>query len=621
MEFLNSPLVVSLLASLIIVIIGGIWSVFQNRIRRRKRIQLADRFIRAGNPREAVTLLHEEPVDIMRWESKSHLTNLIDSRNTLTLAHLAIAIQSSGCSDLALQATTTAIDLSRNSLKISIPIPIESKKIQETRIMLSFLLNYRGMLQKDNHDLIESESIYKQWLKDPCFSVKDMDYVAKLKMICECYYLDSHFQPNWMQKTTANASNLYAKKPTRQLHNFAYTLIFVIAAYSVYTLPLKFQHTTPSSSEQNNVSHSENSTATPPQLTLSEPPVIPNNSRTSSIRPTPEDSNVTIQNIDPLLQFDPIPGIISPCRVSIHFDNKFKLIFTTDGSLPQLKHPRFYHDPVDVERTTTFRMLLLYEGKPVSDIVEKTWIVQNKQRIGTSIQVKISNDAMMDFVWIPSGTFIMGAQPDYRDRPPREFPPHRVNITRGFWMSKTEVTQSQWISIMGNNPSRYSGKHRPVETVSTQQIDSFIERLNTMKIGQFRLPTEAEWEYACRAGTETEFYWGSQPDVAKSWNLTNSSNQTHPVGTKEPNPWGLYDMAGNVNEIVKDYFSVTYYSESPMDDPTGPNTGEWQVTRGGGWSMMMDCCGRVTGRSALTHASSHNGFRIVMRSNDDYQSP
>jgi formylglycine-generating enzyme required for sulfatase activity len=183
---------------------------------------------------------------------------------------------------------------------------------------------------------------------------------------------------------------------------------------------------------------------------------------------------------------------------------------------------------------------------------------------------------------IPAGTFQMGSA----NGPSDAQPVHTVNITQPFQMQKTEVTQGQWRAVMGSNPSFFTscGDDCPVERVSWDDIQSFLQALNTADPGKdYRLPTEAEWEYAARAGT-TGAYGGTGNLDDMGWYEGNSGGRTHAVALKQANAWGLYDMHGNVTEWVQDWYSDNYYSVSPANDPPGPTTGTARVLRGGPWN-------------------------------------
>ncbi len=214
--------------------------------------------------------------------------------------------------------------------------------------------------------------------------------------------------------------------------------------------------------------------------------------------------------------------------------------------------------------------------------------------------------------WIPSGSFDMGSPGNEQDRDGDEGPVHRVAFSEGFWMGKYEVTQVQWEAVLGNNPSSYDGVNRPVERVSWTDIQGFESTLGDV----FRLPSESEWEYACRAGSTTRFYWGDDPNYSSIVNYavysSNDPGGTDNVGTKQPNAWGLHDMSGNVYEWCEDWYHSDY-TNAPADgsawtSPSGSN----RVYRGGSWDYFAQYC-----RSAIRFLSVPSsryyalGFRLV----------
>ncbi len=230
---------------------------------------------------------------------------------------------------------------------------------------------------------------------------------------------------------------------------------------------------------------------------------------------------------------------------------------------------------------------------------------------GTPVNLTVAKDpaagtvrafVSMPFAWIPAGSFDMGSAKTaaelsqiYGDRVDyfsSEQPQHRVTITKGFWMGVHEVTQAEWMTVMNFNPSDVVGDDHPVEKVSWDECKIFIDGLNDKAQGIFRLPTEAEREYACRAGTTTEFYFGD--DTGKfheyEWGFDIADYSTHAVAQKKPNPWGLYDMHGNVMELCADWYNETYYTVSPESDPTGPNDGTFRVRRGGSFRSSIGGC-------------------------------
>jgi formylglycine-generating enzyme required for sulfatase activity len=190
-------------------------------------------------------------------------------------------------------------------------------------------------------------------------------------------------------------------------------------------------------------------------------------------------------------------------------------------------------------------------------------------------EVRVNPRDGLKYVWIPPGRFTMGCSPGDSECDGDEKPAHPVRITRGFWIGQTEVTQAAYERVMRKNSSRFKAPERPVESVSWDEAKSYCESVG------LRLPTEAEWEYAARAGS-TEARYGGIESVA--WYSGNSSKQTQFVGRKEANGFGLYDMLGNVWEWISDWHEEKYYSGSEMQDPSGPSRGQYRVLRGGSWN-------------------------------------
>ena len=224
----------------------------------------------------------------------------------------------------------------------------------------------------------------------------------------------------------------------------------------------------------------------------------------------------------------------------------------------------------------------------------------------------------MVFVWIPGGAFRMGARKGEMGGKPDEDPWHEV-VVDGFWLGKYPVTWGEWNQVMGNFPPGFFNPARsrhPVERIRRGDILKFLQRLSvTAKVAKpFRLPTEAEWEYAARAGSTTLFLApGGHTEVkAYAWYKDNSQGETHPVGMKKPNAWGLHDMTGNVWESVQDWYDANYYGVSPRENPAGPATGEARVVRGGSWSSSLVHC-RLAYRHRVAEgvAGSTLGFRVV----------
>jgi len=246
-----------------------------------------------------------------------------------------------------------------------------------------------------------------------------------------------------------------------------------------------------------------------------------------------------------------------------------------------------------------------------------------KKIIQNILQTKtFTNKFGMSFVLIPAGSFMMGSPENEHERDYDEAQ-HKVTLSQNFFMQTTELTQGQWKAVMGNNPSKFKncGDDCPVETVSWNDVQIFIEKLNNMDSGRrYRLPTEAEWEYAARAGTTTRFFWGDQSDCSQA-NYGNDGidiecksinpGKTVAVKSYPSNSFGLYDMHGNVLEWCNDW--LRSYQLTPVLDPKGPNSGSLRVNRGGGWHYNAKYCrsasrnGRIPGRMSR---GDNLGFRL-----------
>ena len=224
----------------------------------------------------------------------------------------------------------------------------------------------------------------------------------------------------------------------------------------------------------------------------------------------------------------------------------------------------------------------------------------------------------MEFVGIPPGEFLMGSTSRHARN--NEQPVTRVRISQGFYLGKTEVTQAEWQAVMGNNPSNFENCGRcPVEQVSWEDVQVFMGRLNARAGGErYRLPTDAEWEYAARAGTTTDTYAGDVTEPLGNdsvvnriaWYGANSGIRTHPVGQKAPNGFGLHDMLGNVWEWVGDWYGD--YPGGAVTDPTGPGSGSIRVDRGGSWADNAGVC-RSAFRNGYSpgNGSINLGFRLL----------
>ncbi len=230
-----------------------------------------------------------------------------------------------------------------------------------------------------------------------------------------------------------------------------------------------------------------------------------------------------------------------------------------------------------------------------------------------------------NMVRIPAGAFLMGSPLTEKDRDLDEDPLTQVELALNFWMGKFEVTQGEYEALMGDNPSRFKGDPKlPVEQVAWKEAVAYCTRLTELEQNAgrlpkgytYRLPTEAEFEYACRARTTTRFSFGDDPDYTLidqyAWYSNNSGSKTHPVGQKKPNAFGLYDMHGNVWEWCWDWYDSRYAGVT-VTNPSGPATGGSRIFRGGGWDYVASSC-RSAFRNNVgpTRQTEYLGFRVVL---------
>ena len=222
------------------------------------------------------------------------------------------------------------------------------------------------------------------------------------------------------------------------------------------------------------------------------------------------------------------------------------------------------------------------------------------------------NGIKYNMVWVDGGTFRMGATSEQGSEISDEKPVHSVTLS-GYYIGKTEVTQALWKAVMGINPSRFKGDYLPVENVSWDDCQEFIRKLNSMTGQNFRLPTEAEWEFACRGGNNSRGYKysGSNYIDNVAWYDGNSGDKTHPVATKSPNELGIYDMSGNVWEWCADWYGD--YSSGRQTNPKGPYGGSGRVNRGGSWyNFARNCRSSIRIDDYPTYRDDLLGLRLAL---------
>jgi formylglycine-generating enzyme required for sulfatase activity len=248
------------------------------------------------------------------------------------------------------------------------------------------------------------------------------------------------------------------------------------------------------------------------------------------------------------------------------------------------------------------------------------------------LTITLPGGAPLQLIWIDPGRFEMGAlppDPDDENPPPRaldQLPDHRAIINEGFWLGQFELTQAQWISVMDTRPwqalpSAQTDPNHPAVFISWDDAQHFVSRLNQAAGDSlYRLPTEAEWEYACRAGSETRWSYGDRQTILVdyAWYERNAwdaeERYAHLVGSRTPNPWGLHDMHGNAEEWVQDWYGAGYYEDAPERDPQGPNRGVEHVLRGGSYADRAEKTqSSYRNKARAGFVSGRFGMRILAR--------
>jgi formylglycine-generating enzyme required for sulfatase activity len=349
-----------------------------------------------------------------------------------------------------------------------------------------------------------------------------------------------------------------------------------------------------------------------------------------------EQGELTRTAAEPGIKSVAVPGPTPPpARILTDADGLQETTGPWDGlafSPSTEEEPRPPRPRADRRRRTWLRFWPVAAGLAVGLVLLLLlWPGQSPRRGATTAGDKqgfareITNSIGMRLVWVPPGSFLMGSPGTEPGRGQEEGPLHEVTISQGFYLGQYEVTQAEYARVMNHNPALFragsgGGPNYPVEQVTWTFATDFCRYLSgrdaERRAGRtYRLPTEAEWEYACRAGSKAAYSFGEDPTMAAehAWLGTNSGKATHVVGTKKPNAWGLYDMHGNVAEWCADYHGADYYSQSPTRDPQGPIEGLPRVVRGGSWADDVVGCrsARRQGQAPQT-ANGQIGFRVVM---------
>jgi len=315
--------------------------------------------------------------------------------------------------------------------------------------------------------------------------------------------------------------------------------------------------------------------------------------------------------------FDP-PGVTFPDSVFVRISCATPgatIRYTTDGSTPTSSQGTVYRGSIPLNATTTIKAIAYKSGMTDSDIASATYT-----KDGDTITLDLGGGVTMVLVKVPAGSFQMGTSFTDHDFLEHSRPVHTVTFAQPFYMGKYEVTQAQWRAVIGTNPSNFTGDDRPVEMVSWNDADAFCEALSTKTGRTIRLPSEAEWEYACKAGSgDTKWHFGNDEGQLGNyaWYSSNSGSQTHDVGGKLPNPFGLYDMHGNVCEWCQDAWHDDY-TGAPLDGSA--RTWDPEVTplilrvyRGASWGSGYPVQARSAYRLGMGHDGHLNwiGFRVA----------
>jgi formylglycine-generating enzyme required for sulfatase activity len=332
-------------------------------------------------------------------------------------------------------------------------------------------------------------------------------------------------------------------------------------------------------------------------------------------RAAPAESNVTIQ--------------WAPAAKHFYFD-------VEQATVKPVK--RYAHSTPSAARTSAraVQAILSPDGNGAYPLWDgKETVAQYAKRAGikeTQLTLDLGNDVAMKLSLIPAGKFMMGSSKAEQGSANRmngqkdnwnlceysgEGPQHEVTISRPFYIGVYTVTQRQYEAVLDRIPAYIFGPDIPVEYVSCIDAAEFCKALSEKAGLAVEQPTEAQWEYACRAGTTTMFYWGDDPNKTGdyAWYASNSGRTQHPVGLKKPNAWGLYDMCGNVSQWCADWFDKDYYSQGAKTDPTGPQTGNRGILRGGNGSDGPYWC-RSAAKNIFNgpyNASQESGFRVIVR--------
>ena len=269
--------------------------------------------------------------------------------------------------------------------------------------------------------------------------------------------------------------------------------------------------------------------------------------------------------------------------------------------------------PSNLQITLTKEAKTTQQSTVSQPTVAQQPVMQTSVTNGDNISIPVKDGISIDMVYVEAGTFVMGATPEMKSPYDDEKPKHRVTLTNDYYIGKYEVTQALWKAVMGDNPSKFKGENLPVEQVSWNDCQIFIGKLNKITSKTFRLPTEAEWEYAARGGKKSKGYRfsGSKDPYKVAWYISNSENKSHPIGSRQANELNIYDMSGNVSEWCQDTYSK--YEKTSQINPIGASNELNRVIRGGSWiANGWHCHSSDRGAHSPDWSYSSLGFRLAL---------
>ena len=329
-------------------------------------------------------------------------------------------------------------------------------------------------------------------------------------------------------------------------------------------------------------------------------------SQTLTIRYTPSSATVLVDN-------KMVKGMNGVAKTTLPVGQHSYIVFCNGYESEEGTVKLKASAPSNIQITLSKEATATQQSVVSQPIVAQQPVVQTPVTNSDNITIPVKDGISIDMVRVEAGTFTMGATREMKDPDKDEKPKHQVTLTNDYYIGKYEVTQALWQAVMGNNPSIFNCDNLPVEYVSWDDCQEFISKLNRITGKTFRLPTEAEWEYAARGGNKSRGYQysGSNNISDVAWYYNNSGSGTHTVGTKQANELGIYDMTGNVMEWCQDWYGR--YSVSPQTNPTGTNSISHRVGRGGSWLYYAILC-RSSSRSSYKpdYRSNSLGLRLVL---------